>query len=137
VLNDRILMIQGPLALARRSGRFGLRIESSALTANDPATESRVDTWVNQRIHVVGRPEWIFVKVHTHGAPDAQAAPLLGERGRALHRALRRYDDGARFVLHYVTAREMYNIALAAMHGHGGDPNAYRDYSLPKPPVAS
>jgi hypothetical protein len=86
VLNDRILMVQGPLALARRPGRFGVRIESSALTANDPGTESRVDSWVQQRIHVAGRPDWLFVKVHTHGAPDAQAASLLGEPGRALHR---------------------------------------------------
>jgi hypothetical protein len=130
-------MIQGPLALARRPGRFGIRIDGAALTANDPGTESRVDSWVSQRIHVAGRPDWIFVKVHTHGAPDAQASSLLGEPGRALHRALRRYDDGARFVLHYVTAREMFNIAVAAMHGHGGDPNTYRDYTLSKPPVAS
>ena len=135
--SDRILMIQGPLALARREGRLGLRIESAALTANDPATESRVDCWVSQSVHVAGRPDWIFVKVHTHGAPDVQAASLLGEPGRALHRALSKYNDGDRFRLHYVTAREMYNVAHAAMHGHGGDPGAYRDYTLPKPPVAS
>jgi hypothetical protein len=36
-----------------------------------------------------------------------------------------------------VTAREMFNIALAAMHGHSGNPAAYRDYSLPPPPVAA
>jgi hypothetical protein len=130
-------MIQGPLALARRKGRFGVRIESAALTANDPATESRVDCWVSQSIHVAGRPDWIFVKVHTHGAPEVQAASLLGEPGRALHRALQRYNDGKRFVLHYVTAREMYNVACAAMHGLGGDPAGYRDYVLAKPPVAS
>ena len=35
-----------------------------------------------------GRPEWVFVKVHTHGAPEAQAASLLGDGGRALHREL-------------------------------------------------
>ena len=28
-----------------------------------------------------GRPEWVFVKVHTHGAPEPQAASLLGEGG--------------------------------------------------------
>jgi hypothetical protein len=137
VMDDRILVIQGPLALARREGRPGVRIESAAVTANDPATASRVATWIAQGIHVRGRPEWLFVKVHTHGAPDAQAASLLGEAGRAMHRALRRYDDGERFVLHYVTAREMFNIALAGMQGHGGDPNAYRDHVLPPPPVAS
>ena len=137
VMKDRILMIQGPLALARREGRLGVRIESAAITANDPATAGRVDTWVSQAIHLAGRPEWIFVKAHTHGAPDAQAASLLGEPGRAMHRALRRYNDGKEFVLHYVSAREMFNIALAGMDGFGGDPNEFRDYSLPPPPVVS
>jgi hypothetical protein len=137
VMLDRILMIQGPLALARREGRLGLRIENAAVTANDPATQGRVDTWISQGIHLPGRPEWVFVKVHTHGAPDAQARSLLGEPGRAMHRALHRYNDGKGYVLHYVSAREAFNIAIAAMHGLGGDPNEYRDYVLPPPPVAT
>jgi hypothetical protein len=134
---DRILMIQGPLALARRERGRGIRIESAAVTANDPATARRVKNWIRQGIHLEGRPEWIFVKVHTHGAPEAQASSLLGEPGRAMHQALGRYNDGKEFALHYVTAREMFNIALAGMRGHTGDPNALRDYLLPPPPVAT
>ncbi len=58
-------------------------------------------------------------------------------RGARMHRALTtRYNDGREWVLHYVTAREMFNIAVAAMEGEGGDPSAYRDYVLPPPPVA-
>jgi hypothetical protein len=135
---DRILMIQGPLALARRSRGLGMRIECGALTAHDPGTPDRIRTWVAQGIHVAGRPEWIFVKVHTHGAPEAQAESLLGEPGRALHRALtREFNDGRRYVLHYVTAREMFNIALAGMAGQAGNPNQYRDYALSPPPAAT
>jgi hypothetical protein len=131
-------MIQGPLALSRRSKPFGLRIESAALTARDPGTPDRIRSWVEQAIHVSGRPEWIFVKVHTHGAPEAQAGSLLGEAGRAMHRELcMRYNDGQDFVLHYVTAREMFNIALAAMAGHSGNPREFRDYALSPPPVLS
>jgi hypothetical protein len=137
-MTDRILMIQGPLAIARRSPGLGIRLDSAALTANDPASLSRLDTWVSQGVHVVGRPEWVFVKLHTHGAPEAQAESLLGEPGRALHTALaRHYNDGQRYILHYVTAREMFNIALAGMAGCTGNPNAYRDYSLAPPPVAA
>jgi hypothetical protein len=136
-MNDRILMVEGPLALSRREGRLGIRIDSGAVTAGDPGTSARVDTWVSQAIAVQDRPEWIFVKVHTHGAPDAQAASLLGSGGRALHDALRRYNDGTRSVLHYVSAREMFNIAIAAMHGLSGDPDEYRDHVLPPPPVCS
>jgi hypothetical protein len=32
--------------------------------------------------------------------------------------------------LHFVTAREMVNIALAACDGRQGDPGQYRDYKL-------
>lgn len=138
VLSDRILMIQGPLALSRRGRSFNPRIESAALTARDPGTLDRVRTWVAQGIHVEGRPEWVFVKVHTHGAPEAQAEALLGEPGRELHRALtRHFNDGERFVLHYVTAREMYNIALAAMQGFSGNPDQFRDHSLEAPARAA
>ena len=136
--SDRLLLVEGPLALARRPGRLSVRIESAALGANDPPTPDRVDTWVAQDIHVAGRPEWVFVKVHTHGAPEKNAATLLGPHGRRLHEHLaRRYNDGQRWKLHYVTAREMYNIAVAAMKGATGDPCSYRDFLISPPPVVA
>jgi hypothetical protein len=133
---DRILMIEGPLALALRPGRLGVRIENAAVTADDPASPERLATWVAQDIHVEGQPNWVFVKVHTHGAPEKQAASLLGAGGQALHQSLARYNDGRRWALHYVTAREMYNVALAAMAGKRGNPAEYFDYQLGPPPVA-
>lgn len=135
--DDRLLMITGPLALTRRPRSLALRIESSAVTAKDPATAARVRSWVAQAIHVEGRPEWVFVKIHTHGAPEPQARSLLGEAGRAMHTALRdEFNDGKRWALHYVTAREMYNIAVAAMRGRSGNPNAYRDFVFNPPPAS-
>ncbi|MGK4006948.1 hypothetical protein WMF31_30275 [Sorangium sp. So ce1036] len=140
VLEDRILMIEGPLALAlrRRGSRLRVRMEYGALQAIDPPTPERVKTWVDQNIHIEGRPEWVFVKVYAHGAPEDQAESLLGAGGHALHRELTtRYNDGKEWVLHYVTAREMYNIALAALEGKTGDPGDYRDHRLKPPPCAS
>jgi hypothetical protein len=138
IRRDRVLMMQGPLALARRPGRLAVRIESSALDAGDPPTPARVDTWVAQDIHVEGRADWVFVKVHTHGAPERNAASLLGPEGRGLHGYLTsRYNDGRRWILHYVTAREMYNIAIAAMEGASGDPCAHRDRVIAPPPVVT
>lgn len=137
VMTDRLLMIQGPLALTRRPGRLAMRIESAALTANDPATPARVRSWAAQNIHVEGRPDWVFAKLHTHGAPDREAASLLGQDGHALHRTLTtKYNDGRRWILHYVTAREMYNIAIAAMEGASGNPYDYRDHVILPPPAA-
>lgn len=132
--DDRILIVEGPLTLARR--RLGVRIENGDVHGGDPPTAARVRDWVAQHIHVAGRPEWVFVKIHTHGAPEKNARMLLGDGFGALHRALAAYNDGARWRLHYVTAREMYNIAVAAMDGQSGDPNGYRDYVLSPPPVA-
>jgi hypothetical protein len=136
VRHDRLLMIQGPIALARRTGRLGFRIEASALDAGDPPTPDRVDTWVAQDIHVQGRPEWVFVKVHTHGAPEKNSRSYLGRPGQDLHRYLAaRYNDGRSWILHYVTAREMFNIAVAAMEGASGDPCAYRNHVVSPPPI--
>jgi hypothetical protein len=137
VLDDRVLMIEGPLALARREGRMRVRLEYGALQAVDPPSPSRVKTWVDQNIHIEGRPEWVFVKVYTHGAPEDQAASLLGAGGHALHHTLTsRYNDGKEWNLHYVTALEMYNIAIAALEGKTGNPGEYRDYRLKPPPCA-
>ncbi|MEO8706892.1 MAG: hypothetical protein ABI867_43095 [Kofleriaceae bacterium] len=132
--DDRLLMITGPLALARKG--LGLRLENGAITGNDPPSAARVATWIDQGIHIEGRPEWIFVKVHTHGAIEKTADSLLGPGGRELHTALRSYMH-AGDALHYVTAREMFNIARAAMDGKTGDPNAYFDYLIKPPPVAA
>jgi hypothetical protein len=137
VRRDRILLVEGPLALATRSRRIPLRIENGAVTAEDPGTPERVATWIRQNVHIEGRPDWVFVKVHTHGAPELAAASLLGAGGLVMHRALAAYNDGRAYVLHYVTAREMFNIAIACMEGATGNPIEYRDHVLPPPPVAT
>jgi hypothetical protein len=139
VRRDRLLFIQGPLALSVKGHRLRTRprLEASAVTAQDPGTPERVRTWVSQGIHVDGRPEWVFVKVHTHGAPEPQAESLLGPGGERLHTALRdEFNDGTRWSLHNVTAREMFNIAIAAMEGKSGNPAEFRDHVLRPPPVA-
>ncbi len=133
---DRMLFVTGPSGFFRQGKR--LRIEGSAITANDPASSERVAQWADLGASVAGRPEWVFVKMHTHGAPDAQAASLLGEPGAAMHDLLaKHYNDGEKWKLHYVSAREMFNIAIAAMDGKTGEPHEFRDYVLSKPPVAS
>jgi len=135
--DDRILMIEGPLALVLRPARRFVRIENADITGKSPGSLDRVRIWVDQNIQVAGRPEWVFVKVHTHGAQEAHADALLGGGARALHQALGVYNDGASWSLHYVTAREMYNVAMAAMAGQTGDPSDYFDYVLKPPPVAA
>jgi len=152
---DRLLMIQGPLALSWRPSRpssadsergvlahwreraRALRIDGGALDAHDPPTPARLHTWVQQAVAIEGRPDWTFVKVHTHGAPEDNAEAVLGEKMVALHTALREhYNDGTRWQLHYATAREMFNVARAAMDGKSGSPSLYFDYEIAPPPRA-
>lgn len=134
-----LMLIQGPLGLNWRERRFGVlpRIENADVRRSSPPTPARVDHWVRTAVHVEGRPEWIFVKVHTHGTQESDMDTLLGAPMEAMHAHLEsRYNDGVDHVLHYVSAREMYNIAKAAEAGMDGDPGRYRDFHLP-PPRAS
>jgi hypothetical protein len=92
---------------------------------------------VNQGIGVAGRPEWVFVKVHTHGAIERNADVLLGDAMLRFHEALAEYNDGRLWKLHYVSAREMYNLARAAMDGQTANPEQLLDYEVPRPPRLS
>jgi hypothetical protein len=131
---NRLLLIEGPLAMSFRPGTRTPRIESGTLDHTDPPTEARLTTWVDQGVGVGGRPEWVFVKVHTHGADDKNLAVMLGEDIVRFHQAIgRRYNDGAAWKLHYVTAREMFNVARAAMDGKRGEPAAFFDFEIPRP----
>ncbi|MBN1688127.1 MAG: hypothetical protein JW893_03430 [Candidatus Omnitrophica bacterium] len=95
-------------------------------------TPERIDRWVQHGIHVKGRPEWIFVKVFSHGAEPEDHDVMLGEWRNKLHAYLEeKYNDGKRYVLHYVTGREAYNIAKAAEAGKTGNPTDYRDFVIP------
>ncbi|MFK7829098.1 MAG: hypothetical protein AB8B57_04890 [Congregibacter sp.] len=131
-----LLLITGPLTLNWKNRKLGFmpRIENSDIRSSNPPTPDRVDAWVKTGIHVQGRPDWIFVKVHTHGAPEREAASLLGDPVKQMHAHLRdQYNDGEKYALHYVSAREMHNILKAAEAGHTGNPNEYRDFVLPRP----
>ncbi|WP_286234355.1 hypothetical protein [Thalassotalea sediminis] len=131
-----LMLIQGPLgvALKWRTPKGLPRIENSDVRKTMPPLKSRVDQWVDSHIHVKGRPEWIFIKVHTHGTQEADMDTLLGQPRHDMHHYLEsKYNDGENYVLHYVSAREMYNIAKAAEKGEQGNPNNFRDYILPKP----
>jgi hypothetical protein len=132
-----LMIVQGPLALDWQDRSRGLfpRIENADVRKTRPPTPGRVDLWVRTGIHVLGRPEWVVVKVHTHGTQERDIETLLGAEADAMHSYLEsRYNDGSEYVLHYVTARELYNIVKAAEAGRDGDPGRYRDFVLPPPP---
>jgi hypothetical protein len=124
-------MIPGPLALNWRRRFAGIlpRIDSSAIDYRTPPSLERFTRWLGTGVGVAGRPEWVFIKAHAHGAPEPNAAVMLGGAFRQmLVDAVSRYNDGTTFRLHFVTAREMANIALAAVDGRLGNAGHFRDY---------
>jgi len=134
-----LMIIQGPLGLNWKRRKLGIfpRIENADIRRSSPPTPDRIDRWIKAHVHVKGRPEWCFVKIHTHGTQEEDMETLLGKPVDDMYHDLeQRYNDGSRYVLHYVTAREMYNIVKAAEDGHAGNPNDFRDYIL-KPPSFS
>lgn len=131
-----LMIIQGPLGFMWANRKFGVipRIENSDVRTSSPPMRARVDAWVDTGIHVQGKPEWIFVKVHTHGTQERDMETLLGDPMRdAFIYMEQRYNDGIDWKLHYVSAREMYNIVKAAEAGLLGDPGLYRDHVIGRP----
>jgi hypothetical protein len=129
----QLLLIQGPLILNWNSRKFGLlpRVENGNIQGNQPPTEQRLELWLKAGVRIPARPDWFFVKLHTHGAPEANQAVLLGEPMVRFHEALAaRAKRDANFQYHYVTAREMYNLAKAAEAGWTGTVAGARDHEL-------
>jgi hypothetical protein len=126
-----MFLIQGPLGLNWNWRKLGVipRTDSGDIRDTSPPLPVRVDNWVKQHIHVKGRPEWIFVKIHTHGTQESSERAVLGDQVRDMHKHLAaKYNDGKEFSLHYTSAREMFNIAKAAEAGLSGNPGQHRDY---------
>jgi hypothetical protein len=129
-----LMLIQGPLTLnwKRRKWGFLPRIENGCVQHSNPGTPDRIDLWIQQHIHVRGRPEWVFVKVYCHGVQEQDKNVLLGDEAHAMFDYLEdKYNDGKDYRLHYVTARELYNIVKAAEKGYSGNPFEFKDYLIP------
>lgn len=129
-----LMLIQGPLRLWRPPGTWSLRVENGCIQRGQPPTEARLEQWLRANIHVPSRPDWLFVKLHTHGAPEMNQQVLLGQPMVEFHQALaRRVSGDSRFQFHYVTAREMYNLACAAEAGWMGPVRGALDYAVAPP----
>lgn len=119
---NSLLMIQGPLLLDWGSRKLGVlpKIENSCLQKSQPPCKKRLDLWLRACVNIPTKPNWFFVKLHTHGVNEPNQDVLLGEPMVRFHEVLQdRANRDPLFRFHYVTAREMANIALAA--GSGSD----------------
>jgi len=134
-IDGDLMIIQGPLSLNWHKRKFGFmpKIDNGDIRGSILPDKHRVDLWIKQNIHIKNAPEWVFVKVHTHGTQEPDMDTLLGKPVDDMFSYLEtEYNDGKNHTLHYVSAREMYNIARACADGHRGNPNDYRDYYYKK-----
>jgi len=116
-------MVQGPLMLDWSKKKRGVfpGIENGCLQATQPPSVARLEQWLRARIQVAARPDWFFVKLHAHGAPEHDHEALLGAPMVQFHEDLARLArDNPKFHFHYVTAREMANLVRAAEAGFKG-----------------
>jgi len=132
------LIVQGPLMVDFSPGHGSrwLGVENGSLTTRNPPSLSRLRLWERARIAVSGRPDWLFIKLHCHSMDPTQKAAVMGEPMRQFLRELVVGAEERREVLHFVTAREMTNIILAACDGREGNPGEYRDYRLKRRSLA-
>lgn len=128
----QLMIIEGPSC--------NVNIGTCAGVYDDPATLGRMNEWVAHNVHVVGQDDWVFVKVYTHGCAghdqdyDSWWETFFGQTMEDFYTAIEAvYDDGVNWKLHYVSAREMYNIIKAAEAGMTGEPGQYRNFVIPPP----
>ena len=128
------VLFTGPLAFNWRRRLHGIpvpRLDDGVLAQNYPADLHRLMRWANTNIAVDGRSDWVFVKLYCHGFFSKDQDSVIGEGVRQFwHEAMEFAERTGQFLIHFATAREAFNIAMAAVDGHQGSPNSYRNYKL-------
>ena len=128
------ILMTGPLVFDWRRRRCGIpfpRIDDGALAANYPLDLGRLKNWQNAAISVRGRADWVFIKLFCHGFFDHDQDAVIGETiRRSLSEIMEHSERTNEFKLHFATAREAFNITLAALDGNEGNPHLYRNYRL-------
>ena len=107
---EALMMIQGPLVLNWHRRKWGVLpgLENGCLQGSQPPSIQRLKSWLKARVQVRCRPDWFFVKLYTHGAPEENQKVLLGEPMVRFHEALARLArNDSHFRYHYVTARDV------------------------------
>jgi len=128
------IIFTGPLVFdwARRVRGLPLpRVDDGALAENYPLSLHRFDRWRSSRIGVLGRPDWHFIKLFSHGFFEWDQDSMIGEQlKRFMGEVLELAEQTGKFKVHFASAREAFNMVMAAVDGRDGTPNAYRDYQL-------
>jgi hypothetical protein len=128
------IIFNGPLVFDWTRRVRGLpvpRVEDGALAQNYPLTMGRLNRWRSAGIGVKERPDWVFIKLYSHGFFDWDQDLMIGEQMKKfMSEVLEFAERTGEFKVHFASAREAFNMVAAAVDGHEGQPGAYRDYKL-------
>lgn len=108
---NALMIAQGILGLRPdKRKRFKFAIDYSDLDFDDPPTKERVDFWVKNSLAIKGKPNWRFIILHTHGGREIRWDANFGSSADNAFRYMeQKYNDGKKYILHYVSARQLYN----------------------------
>lgn len=107
------------------------RIEDGALTASQGVENGRFQRWMSANVTVAGRPDWVFIKLYCHGFFDHDQSVCIGEDAkRNFSEIIETGEKTGAYSVHFASAREAFNIAIAAAEGRRGSPNEFRDHHL-------
>lgn len=127
------VIITGPLMFDWQNRAKGIfpKLENGELAFFRPHDVDRLKRWVRANVIVQGRPDWIFVKLHCHGFFDHDREATIGEDVIRFFSDIIDYGEGeGNYSVHFASAREMFNMVMAAVDGKTGTPNDYRNYKL-------
>jgi len=128
-----LMLLQGPLLVDWRDWRHGTHptIENAEIHKDLPLHPRRIGFWIKANVHVLGQPNWLFIKLHSHGCRAHDLPSIYGESfSNTLTHLETHFDDGENYQLHYTTIRETFNIIKAAEAGKTGNPEQYRDFVI-------
>jgi hypothetical protein len=110
------IILTGPLVFDWSRRLHGLpvpRLDDGALAQNYALSMGRLLRWRNAHISVEGRPEWIFIKLYSHGFFEWDQDAMIGEQlKRFMNEALELGERTGAFKIHFASARE-------PLHGYG------------------
>jgi len=128
------VIFEGPLVFdwTRRIRSLPVpRLDDGALAQNYPLSIERFNRWRSTRISVAGRPDWVFVKLYSHGFFDWDQDAMIGaQMRRFMSEVLEMSEKTQEFSVYFASAREAFNMVMAAVDGRSGSPGQYRDYKL-------
>jgi hypothetical protein len=128
------IIFEGPLVFdwTRRIRSVPVpRLDDGALAQNYPLSIERFNRWRSARISVAGRPDWVFVKLYSHGFFDWDQDAMIGaQMRRFMSEVLAASEKTREFSVYFASAREAFNMVMAAVDGRSGSPGQYRDYKL-------